>query len=167
MLSCGLLNSPFNWPCQHSAYKVNAPKWRQKKNKKIEWKQVLTPETLELLSGIGTKALKIIAATVYEWLWRERRRKWGNETENEEEKETKKQNENRAAGRCRERREARADEQRGTHLLETAAKLFVQGENKQETNQLQKSMSVEITANHCHFQKQERGNLFFFFTKLQ
>lgn len=88
----------------------------KKKHKKIEWKQVLTPETLELLSGIGTKALKIIAATVYEWLWRERRRKWGNETENEEEKETTKQNENRAAGRRRERREARADEQRGTHL---------------------------------------------------
>lgn len=37
------------------------------KKRKLKWKQVLTPETLELLSGIGTKPLKIIAATVYEW----------------------------------------------------------------------------------------------------
>lgn len=35
---------------------------------------------------------------------------------------------------------------RGTHLQETTAKLFVHGENKQETNQLQKSISKESTA---------------------
>lgn len=34
---------------------------------KIEWKEELTPETLELLSGIGTKPLKIIVATIYKW----------------------------------------------------------------------------------------------------
>lgn len=40
---------------------------------------------------------------------------------------------------------------RGTHLQETAAKLFVHGENKQETNQLQKSISKE---KYCSFQKE-------------
>lgn len=127
----------------------------------IEWKQALTPETLELLSGIGTKPLKIIAATVYE-RERDRQRQGGDETENEEgmerktegkERETQRHNENPAVGCYREHSEAHADRQRGTHLQETAAKLFVHGENKQETNQLQKSMSTGITANHCRKQK--------------
>lgn len=52
------------------------------KKMKIERKQALTPEILELLSGIGTKPLKIIAATVYKWE-RDRQRQGGNETENE------------------------------------------------------------------------------------
>lgn len=47
------------------------------KKMKMEWKQALTPETLELLSGIGTKPLKMIVATVYEW-------QGGNETDSEE-----------------------------------------------------------------------------------
>lgn len=33
------------------------------------------------------------------------------------------------------------------------------GENKQETNQLQTSISEEMIANHWHFQKRQRGNL--------
>ena len=55
-------------------------------------------------------------------------------------------NENPAGGHRTEHSGAHADKQRGTHLQETAAKLFMHGENKQETNQLQKSMSTEINS---------------------
>lgn len=77
----------------------------------------------------------------------------GRKTEGEE-KRNAKHNENPAAGHHRGHSKTHADKQRGTHLQETAAKLFVHGENKQETNQLQKSMSTEMTANHCCFQIQ-------------
>lgn len=113
---------------------------------KIEWKQALTPETLELLSGNGTKPLKMIVATVYEW-------QGGNETDSEEAvrrknkkgKEKEMQNSMRiqlldiaeSAPRSMQRNK------QGTHLQQMAAKLFVHGRNKQETNQLQKSMSAE------------------------
>lgn len=99
--------------------------------------------------------MKIIAATVYEWE-RDGQRRGGNGTENEEvvrrktvgkEKEYE-HNENPAAGHCREHSEAHADKQIGTYLQGTAANLFVHGENEQETNQLQKSMSTEISAKH-------------------
>lgn len=53
----------------------------------------------------------------------------------------------------REHSESHADRQRGTHLQETAAKLFVHGKSKQDNNQLQKSMSAEMTANYLHLKK--------------
>lgn len=37
-------------------------------------------------------------------------------------------------------------------------KLFVHDESKQQTNQSQKSMSTEITANHCHSKKCKHNN---------
>lgn len=114
------------------------------KKRKLKWKQVLTPETLELLSGIGTKPLKIIAATVYEW-----------ERETDRDNEVRRQKMKGGGGgpgRCREHWETHADKRRGTHLQETAAKSFAHGENKQETNQLQKLMSAEKT-----LKKQESG----------
>lgn len=101
----------------------------------MEWKQALTPETLELLSGIGTKPLKMIVATVYEW-------QGGNETDSEEvvrrknkkAKEKEMQNWMRiqlldiaeSAPRCVQRNKG------GTHLQQMAAKLFVHGKNKRD-----------------------------------
>ena len=127
------------------------------KTLKIEQKDELTPETLELLSGIGTKPLKIIAATVYEWeidgLETRQKMKRVKEGKKRERKRNAKHNENPAAGHCKDQPAAQADKQRSTHLQEMAAKLFVHGKNKQEANQLQKSMS--FTANYSHFQKQQ------------
>lgn len=93
----------------------------------------LTPETLELLSGGGTKAVNIIAATVEQ-----------TETENEEMRWTI------------ERRTKDAERPTGTHFKRRQPNTFVHGENKQETNQLQKSLFEQMTENHRDFHKQWR-----------
>lgn len=101
-----------------------------------------------LLSGIGTKPLKIIVATVY-------KRQGDNVIEVVRRRTKRKRRRNAkhskypATGHRREHSEVHADKQNGTHLQEMAAKLFVHGKDKQETNQLQKSMSVELMANYC------------------
>lgn len=57
-------------------------------------------------------------------------------------KRNAKHDENATLGYCCEYSQTHADKQKGTHLQKAAAKLFVHGESKQETNQLQKSMST-------------------------
>ena len=102
--------------------------------------------------------MKIIAATVSEWgrdrqtgeVMRQKMKKDEEEYKGER-KRNAEHNENPGAGHCREHSESHADKQKGTHLQEKAAKLFVHGEGKQETNQLQKSMSMKKTAYLCHF----------------
>lgn len=108
---------------------------RRSKTRRAGTKGGLTPETLELLSGTGTKAVNIIAATV---------ERMG--TENEEmrwkiEKRTKV-----------------AERPTDTHFKRWQPNTFVHGENKQETNQLQKSLSEQMTENHSDFHKQSLGH---------
>lgn len=106
---------------------------RRSKTRGAATKGALTPETLELLSGTGTKAVNIIAATVEQ-----------TETENEEMR------------RKIERRTKDAERPTSTHFKRRQPNTFVHGENKQETNQLQKSLSEQMTENHSDFHKQWR-----------
>lgn len=79
--------------------------------------------------------MKIIAATVYE---RER------ETDRDDEVRQKMKGVVEVAGRTERPMQTN---RKALTCKKTAAALFVHGENKQETNQLQKLMFAEITAN--------------------
>lgn len=103
---------------------------RRSKTGRAATKGALTPETPELLSGTGTKAVNIIAATVEQ-----------TETENED---------------MRRKMADDAERPAATHFKRRQPDTFVQDENKRETNQLQKSLSEQMTENHSDFHKQWR-----------